>query len=118
MNWGRQGALGMLVAVVIWTAAPLIVCVPSLRAKPKADCCAAGMRDCESMQNRSCCELAPAHNTATMVSAYAPEYDQQTALLVREARLPMLTDPGMGQRTFHETPPPDPSPGGISVLRI
>lgn len=119
MAWGRQGALGMLVAVVLWTATPLIACVPGLGLKPNADCCAAMMQACGgSAMSSSCCELAPAHTTAAMVSAFAPEHEQQPAITMRGAYLPMLTDPGTGQANFHEAAPPDPSPGNFSILRI
>jgi hypothetical protein len=59
MAWGKQGALGMLVAVVLWTAAPLMACVPGLGSKAKADCCAAMMQDCgPAMSGSSCCAHA------------------------------------------------------------
>jgi hypothetical protein len=118
MAWKRQGALWMLVAVILWTAAPLIACVPGLGTTAKVDCCAAMMQDCGATMSGSCCELAPTHNTATMVSAYAPEQVQEPGLMVREAYLPMLTDPELGQQSFLQATPPDPSPGGFPVLRI
>jgi hypothetical protein len=119
MAWSKQGAFGMLVAVVLWTAAPLIACVPGFGPKPKADCCAAMMQDCGgSAMSGSCCELAPAHTTAATVSAFAPEHDQHPATIVRGAYLSMPANPGTGQQIYHETPPPDPSPGSFSILRI
>lgn len=118
MTWNKQGALGMMVAVILWTAAPLLACVPGLGQKAKIDCCAAMMQDCGPAMNGSCCELAPTHNTATTLTAYTPEHEQQVAVMVRQAYLPMLTDPEIGQHNFNEATPPDPSPGSISVLRI
>ena len=118
MAWGRQSAWGMLVAVVLWTAAPLIACVPGLGSKAKTDCCAAMMQDCGPAMSGSCCELAPTQVTATIASVYTPEHEQQAATLVRKAFLPVLNDLVNGQHSFNQIPPADPSPGGISVLRI
>jgi hypothetical protein len=119
MNWGRQGALGMLVAVVLWTAAPLIACVPGLvETKAKHNCCGAMMQDCELMIGGSCCELSPSHNTAALISTFAPEHEQLSAIVVRATYLPMLVHSGAKHQTLHEIPPPDHSPGGISILRI
>jgi hypothetical protein len=119
MAWGKYGAMGMLVAVVLWTAAPLLACVPGLHAKSKPDCCVAmSMPDCGDSMNGACCEFAPTHTSATTVSVYAPEHEQLSALMVRSLYLPVLNDATVGRPRMHEAAPPDPSPGGLSILRI
>jgi hypothetical protein len=119
MAWIKQGALGMLVAVILFAAAPLVACVPGFGQQTTPDCCVAMMQDCGGpTMSGSCCELAPTHNTVALVSAFAPEHGQQPAVLVRGAYLPVIADPGHARQTFGETDPTDPSPGNFSVLRI
>lgn len=66
----------------------------------------------------SCCELRPARNIPALVSVYAPETSAQvSALLVEWMRQPLDASAPALPNSNH-TPPPDPSPGGISVLRI
>lgn len=120
MTWTKRSAFWMLVAVVLWTTAPLTACVPVVASGAKADCCAGMMQTCGggTMQNGECCRLAPVHSPAAVISVYAPEHGQQPGVLMRAEYLPLLTEPRLGRHAVHETPPPDPSPGGISILRI
>ncbi|HKF50664.1 MAG TPA: hypothetical protein VKB38_25090 [Terracidiphilus sp.] len=119
-NSSTKGALGMLIAVVLWTTAPLIACVPGLRSAAKSDCCLSmGMEDCSGpMINSSCCDFAPIHSNPALASAFTPFHAQESGLLAQQTTLPLIADPNAGQLTFIESPPPDPSPGGLSVLRI
>ena len=115
MAWSKQGAVGMLMAVFLWTAAPLLASLP---AQAKTDCCAAMMQDYGAMMSSTCCRLAPTHTPATTVHAYAPEHERHAAIVHRGQFLPLLTDAAITRQTLLAMHPPDPSPGGLSVLRI
>ena len=118
MGWSKKGALGMLVTVVLWISSPLLACLPDLASQAKTDCCAAMMQDCGAMMGSTCCQLAPTRTPATTVRAYAPEHQRSIAALLRGQTLPGLSEAPARQSAFFATAPPDPSPGGHSVLRI
>jgi hypothetical protein len=113
-------ALSMLVAVVLWTAAPLMACVPGLVHTAKSDCCSSmGMGNCgEPMMSGRCCELSPTNSHAALAVVYAPLQIHRSGALEQHSAVPPIAGLGMGQLAFLESPPADPSPGGLSVLRI
>ena len=121
MHFDSKRAMIMLLAVVLWTAAPMIAWVLGLGAHSKHDCCAAmAMQDCsgDSMECNSCCHLSPAPLNAMLVSAGAPNHTQEAGEPLWSAYIQVLPDLHAGRQTFREAPPPAPSPGGLSVLRI
>ena len=121
MHFHTKRAIVMLIAVVLWTAAPLFACVPGLETHSHRDCCATmAMPDCpsDSMASGSCCQLAPAPLSVMLDPASTPKYDHHAAAPSWEAYLPPMGDAHAGQPSFNDTPPPDPSPGGFSILRI
>ena len=121
MHWGTKPAISMMIAVVFWAAAPLIACLPGLGAGADRDCCPEmAMPHCggESMASGSCCGLTPAPSDLTALSPYAMPHAQQSGWLMEQPNLRVMADPLMGHPRFHEIPLPDPSPGGLSVLRI
>jgi hypothetical protein len=124
MNLARQRVLGVLIAVVLWTASPLIACLPGPGQRPGAmansDCCQAmAMPDCgRPMMDNSCCELAPSQSNLALITSYTLPHDQQLAIVANEIYLPLPIAPDAAQASYGDTPPPDPSPGGLSVLRI
>jgi len=113
-------AFSMLVAVVLWTAAPLMACVPGLLHTAKSDCCSSMMMEnCgDPMMSGQCCELSPTNSHAALVSIYAPLQVQRSGVFEQHSALPPIADLGVAQLAFIESPPPDPSPGGLSSLRI
>ncbi len=113
-------AFSMLVAVVLWTAAPLMACVPALVHTAKSDCCSSMMMEScgDPMMSGQCCELSPTNNHAALVSIYVPLQVQRSSLFQQHSALPPIADLGVGQLAFIQSPPPDPSPGGLSSLRI
>lgn len=116
MPWHKQGALWMLLAVLLWIAAPAFPC---LAAAARHDCCRAMMQDCAPMSIQgSCCELRPAKTIVTPVSAYAPKRGPQLSALPITFLQQPLRASAMELQNLRHAPPPDPSPGGISVLRI
>lgn len=121
MRLGTKPAIIMMLAVVLWTAVPLIACVPGLGGHSKHDCCTAmTMADCggDSMACATCCQLEPQPASAVFVSASLPNHGQEALEPVWETLLQPMSGPEFGQQDFHQAPPPDPSPGGLSVLRI
>lgn len=121
MRLDDKRAMTVLIAVVLWTAAPLIACVPGLGAHSTRDCCAGmNMMDCgsDSTACAPCCQLAPQPNGAMLVTASTPKRYQEVGEPGWQTCLQPMSDPEFGQPRFHEAPPPDPSPGGLSVLRI
>jgi hypothetical protein len=53
-----------------------------------------------------------------LVSVYAPLEVQRSSVFEQHSALPPTVDLGVGQLAFIGSPPPDPSPGGLSSLRI
>lgn len=120
MTLGGKRAIGMMLAVLLWTAGPLFACVPGLGAHAAHDCCASmAMPDCsgDTMTNGSCCQIAPAPAGAVVIPASVPKHDLASATPLWETYLAPLADTS-AEHQSSKTPPPDPSPGGISVLRI
>jgi hypothetical protein len=120
MHLGRKRAVSMVIAVLLWTAAPLLACVLGLETDSKADCCAGmAMPDCDSdsMVSGSCCQLVPTPTNPVLIFSNTPQRGPEAAVPIWEARLPAANDAEITLRAFHDTPPLDPSPGGFSVLR-
>jgi len=120
MTLARQRVFVLLFAVVLWTVAPLMACLPGPGASAKNDCCKdMAMQDCGlPMMDRSCCDIAPSQSNLALITAYTLPHDQQLAVPANETWLPLKIDPHAPQAVYGDTPPPDPSPGGMSVLRI
>src|SRR5579864_1739967 len=107
----------MVIAVLLWTAAPLLACVPGLETSSKADCCAGmTMPDCDSdsMASGSCCQLVPAPTNLVLIFSNTPQRGPEAGVPIWETHLPAATDAEIALSTLHDTPPPDPSPGGFS----
>jgi len=120
MQLGRRRALGMVIVVLLWTAAPLMACVQGLGANSKLDCCATmAMPDCgsDSMVSGSCCQLAPTPTSGLVVPGSMLEQSREVGQPVWNACLQLTSDFEVAQQTYGELPP-DPPPGGLSVLRI
>lgn len=121
MHFGTKRAMLMLIAVVLWTAAPLMACVPGVGSPAKHHCCAAMvMSDCgsSSMAGAPCCQLAPRPADAALMPVTSLPQVQEAGMPARAIWLEPMSDSNVGQPGFHEAAPPDPSPGGLSVLRI
>jgi len=131
---GRQGAILMLVAAVLWTALPGFACFLSMpQPTTQASCCQKMAGDCGSMEamgamestgsaemcaDPSCCQLREQTIGLVPVQAYAPEQLQKLAVAPDQILLPALADPRTGVRNLFETPPPKSSSGVSSILRV
>lgn len=121
MSFLKVRAASLLVVAILWIIPPLLACGPGAESNAMSACCATmRMQDCDSeqMMGGTCCAHAPTNSAPAEVSAYTPEHAQPVDILLRDAVLPMTPNTEIGQRKFHEAPPPDPRPNGLSILRI
>ena len=119
MTWKKKGALWMLAAVLLWTAAPAFACLPGMHDTAKLNCCRM-MQDCSRTMGMggSCCQMQRTNTNAAPVTPYAPEQGQPLGILPRPAFLQSSATSGIPVRNPLEAPPPSASPGGSSILRI
>lgn len=134
MRVGRQGAILMLVAAVLWTALPGFACFLSMpQPTTQPSCCQKMAGDCGSMESMgamestgsaemctdpSCCQLHEESIGLVPVLGYAPEQLQQLAVSPDQFLLPALIEARTGLRTLFEAPPPRSSSGVSSILRV
>lgn len=116
MTLRRNLALPMLIAILIGIAAPAFACLSEGVMPAGHDCCAA-MESCGATMTSSCCDLAPRNNTPELVAEYSPEHHPY-AVLPPVYIQPSQAHYGTTQFALQLASPPDPSPGGLSVLRI
>lgn len=112
----KKGALLMLIAILLWTAAPALACLSEGNMRAEHDCCAV-MQTCDTTMTTSCCQLAPRNSTPAVASEYSPEHDQQPGLLSQALFLSSSTYSKPTQ-TANLSVLPDSSAGRSSVLRI
>lgn len=131
MRVGRQGAILMLAAVVLWTALPGVACWLSM---PKAvhhpSCCTGMDQDGGSMNsmdsmgsqemraNGACCQAHEKIVGLVPVLTFAPEQLQRAAVAPDQFLLPTLSDAAGSAPNSFETPPPKASSGVSSILRV
>ena len=118
MNLEKKGALLMLIVVFFWTAMPAFACLAGPSAHVRGDCCVAMMQNCGASMTGSCCQLAPENKSPAAVSEFAPEHDYQSGILWQTSVLPAFTNSQTLEQALRLLPAPDPSPGGLSVLRV
>ena len=121
MLHSRKGALLLLVVAVFWSALPLGACLLADHASGRTACCTEMAQDCPMQgtdMNAPCC---PTHTEDAAMVPEAPvalEHGTLIALPPHPATVPMLAVSADGIRYVPGAPPPDTSPGAISVLRI
>jgi len=128
---GRQGAILMLVAVVLWTALPGFACFLSMPLPTaQSSCCQKMAVDCGSMQamesagsaemcvDPSCCQIHQQAVGLVPVQASAPEQLQKLAVAPNQLLMPARDEAGTRLRISFETPPPRSSSGVSSILRV
>jgi hypothetical protein len=76
------------------------------------------LQDCSASLSGTCCQLNPVQNAPVVATNYTPERSQQAGISPIGTCLALLSDSQAGQQSLYAVSPPDPSPGGHSVLRI
>ncbi len=121
MNWGRRNALLMLVVAILWTALPAVACAltPDTMAQPA--CCKGMPADCGQVgmaANGPCCQLHGESPVVSPAPLYSSEHLRQLAVVPQQAFLQAPPDIGTATSRVFNAPPPNGSPGNISILRI
>ncbi len=117
----RKGALWMLLAVVLWAAAPAFACLPMMHGSSSHGCCHSAMQDCcggTMSTPMACCAVQSSSPVATPALLSAFEHWQSAALSAFPAE--GFVDLQFSAAAQHplEMPPLRLSPGGSSILRI
>jgi hypothetical protein len=115
----RKGALLMLMAAVLWAAPPAFACLLTAPGGGLSSCCRGTMRDCPMRgmgQTTTCCQQRT--ENAAIASEAPPAPAPAAVFFPRQASLLLSQSFVSTRRLALEAPPPDPSPGGRSNLRI
>jgi hypothetical protein len=121
MNWGRKGALSMLVVAVLWTAMPVSACLLTMQPAGRPACCHGMAQDCDSSAmcaSGSCCQAERQNAAVAPVLPYSLEHLQKLALVALPAVLQPPATPAASHPIAFEAPPPKFPPGGAFALRI
>jgi hypothetical protein len=123
MRVNRAGALMMTMIAVLWAVTPAIAClVPMHQMTPaEHECCLKMAQQCGSSvmpSSHSCCQVHQRETAVSPVSTYPP--NRPFALAIVPPSSIVLADSAVTSAISPalEAPPPESSPGYISVLRI
>lgn len=117
VRMSRKGAFLLLLVAVLWSALPATACLLPSAAGP--GCCRAMPPDCPMQNAGSVCACAPVHQDHAAIAPEAPVLSAHTAACLTRVmnRFSLHASASRRQLAF-AAPPPDPSPGKLSVLRI
>ena len=123
MHVTRTGALIMLAITVLWAATPAIACLVPMHTMTQAehDCCLKMAQECGSSMmpsSHSCCQVQRHDTSVTPVSTYSPTRPFDVAVVPQMAIPLLVNTSNFARMEACETPPPESSPGGSSILRI
>jgi hypothetical protein len=123
MDVNRKGALAMLVITVLWAVTPAIACMIPMRPMTHAEheCCKKMKQLCGSSampSSHSCCQGHERDTAVSPVPTYSPTRPFDVAIVPQTAVLLIASQPILPSSAQLEAPPPEPSPGCSSVLRI
>ena len=115
----RKGAWLMLLVALLWFALPASACLLTGRSMVQSACCRGMASNCPMHSTGISCMCCPGHenNAAVAPAAQAPA-TQVVAFLPFSVDFLLSDDLGPQGRFVFNVPPPDPSPGRLSVLRI
>src|SRR5579864_3577771 len=123
MRVSKAGAATMTFIAVLWAVTPAIAClVPTRQMTPaEHECCLKMAQQCGSSampSSHSCCQGHQRNSAVNPVPSYAPNRHLGLAVVLPTSVVlvnSVLTSP---LSEAMEAPPPESSPGSISVLRI
>lgn len=121
MFWGKKGALLMLVAVALWTAAPTLTCLSAAFPGGLPKCCHAMAMDCPmpgAGMSAACCPTHGQDSAVTPDTPCSPEHAQSLFSASPLASVIAPATSGYIDQTALETPPPRLPSGGHSILRV
>jgi len=121
MQWGRKFGPVLLAVLVLWTAIPALVCLPTMHPMANHSCCMAMAGDCPSPEagaSGACCQIAQQSPTLPQVSQFSVGYSLRLALVAREEITQPLAISVVCQPSRLEAVPPKSSSGSASTLRI
>jgi len=119
----KAGAQTMIVIAVLWAVTPAIACLVPMHHMTPAEhaCCLKMAQQCGSSvmpSSHSCCLGHQREIAASPVSTYPPNRPFAVAIVLPSSIV--LADSTLTSSLWEtlEAPPPESSPGSISVLRI
>lgn len=121
VTWSRKGAFLLLAAVVLWTAAPAFACIALMHPAENSRCCHSMGSNCpmpDAGLSSSCCLIHGGDTLAATAPSYSTEQPHQLFISESPAGYVGHAGPNSVIRPAFDAPPPDPSPGGSSILRI
>lgn len=121
MDVSRKGAMLMLLVAVLWAVLPESACLLTGRSMSQRACCTAMARHCPMEDTGASCVCGETHGESAAVAPEAlPSPTQVEAVVFVSFRASLLFDRASAATSdlALNTPPPDPSPGGLSILRI
>lgn len=117
MRVGRKGVLVLLAVVALWTALPVVACAAEAATPP----CCHGMMDCGSPAHsvgRACCQIH--RDSPALLAGQTSASDHFHALA--QIAVPVIVPAPLVLAGVNPpiagAPPPEPSPGSGSILRI
>src|SRR5215471_1220975 len=123
MQVSRKGALTMLVVTVLWAVTPAIACMIPVRPMTQAEheCCKKMAQQCGSSampSSHSCCQGHEREGAVSPVPTYSATRPFDVAIIPQTAVVLIASESSLAISIALEAPPPEASPGCISVLRI
>jgi hypothetical protein len=124
MQVSRTGALTMTLVTVLWAVTPTVACflpMPAMSAAER-ECCHKMAHQCGSAvmpASHSCCQTS--HQRDSVISpalTYSPARHFNMVVVPRSAFVPIHSASVSRHFLASEAPPPEPSPGCSSILRI
>ena len=119
MRMSRKGALLMLIVVLLWSALPASAFLLTSRSTGLPPCCRGMGQSCPMRGTGLGCAACGKLGENVAVAPEAPPAQAQTAVFLPYRTSLLLCDASGPQGQFaFDAPPPEPSPGGVSILRI
>lgn len=120
MGMSRKGAVLMLMVAVLWAVLPASACLLTGRSVGHRACCTAMGRHCPMEHTEASCVCGETHGENAAIAPEAqPSPTQVQAVVFLSHRASLLIDcPSAAVSQLALEAPPDPSPGGLSILRI
>ncbi len=121
MQWGRKFGPVLLAVLVLWTAIPALVCLPTMHPMANHSCCMAMAGECPSPEagaSGTCCQIDQQSPTLPQASQFSIGHAPRLALVTRDEVVQPFVLSVAGQPSRLEAVPSKSSSGRASTLRI